>query len=517
MKKQFLHIFSLLTLILLWSSCRNDFETTPSTGTLEFSKDTVFLDTVFNNIGSSTYTLKVYNRSDNVINIPSIQLAQGESSNYRLNVDGMAGKQFTNVEILANDSIFVFIETTIDITEFTTSNFNFLYTDAITFDEGVNQQQVELVTLVQDAVFLYPQRDSNGIKETLNLGTNEEGEDVLIEGFLLEDDELHFTADKPYVIYGYAAVPPNESLIIDAGARIHFHEASGLLVANQARLEANGMPSTDQNIQEGEVIFESDRLEPEFSDISGQWGAIWFTQGSTGEFNHTTIKNATVGLLADTGNTSDSPLIINNTQIYNSSNIGLYALNSNISGQNIVVNNAGISAVWLRLGGRYDFTHCTFSNYLSGFRNFPALQIDNFLLTEEQLFVADLQEANFINCAIYGNQREEISFTKSDDALFSFKFTNSLIRFQDDLGQFTEDPLYDFDNIMFFKNVLLNQDPLFKNPETNDFRIPEESPLNGQASNQGVLIAPFDLLNQSRTNPADIGAYESIVFDEDED
>ena len=49
--------------IVLWSSCRNDFETVPSTGNLEFSRDTVFLDTVFTNIGSSTYNLKVYNTS----------------------------------------------------------------------------------------------------------------------------------------------------------------------------------------------------------------------------------------------------------------------------------------------------------------------------------------------------------------------------------------------------------------------------------------------------------------------
>jgi hypothetical protein len=31
---------------------------------LIFSKDTIYLDTVFNNIGSSTYTLKVYNKSN---------------------------------------------------------------------------------------------------------------------------------------------------------------------------------------------------------------------------------------------------------------------------------------------------------------------------------------------------------------------------------------------------------------------------------------------------------------------
>jgi len=101
--------------IVLWSSCRNDFETVPSTGNLEFSRDTVFLDTVFTNIGSSTYNLKVYNTSDDDITIPTIRLGEGENSQYRLNVDGLPGKIFNDINILAKDSIFVFVETTLDI------------------------------------------------------------------------------------------------------------------------------------------------------------------------------------------------------------------------------------------------------------------------------------------------------------------------------------------------------------------------------------------------------------------
>jgi hypothetical protein len=55
------------------SSCRQDFVFQPSTGDLVFSKDTIYLDTVFANIGSSTYTLKVYNKSSKDIKIPTIQ------------------------------------------------------------------------------------------------------------------------------------------------------------------------------------------------------------------------------------------------------------------------------------------------------------------------------------------------------------------------------------------------------------------------------------------------------------
>ena len=89
--KQFLLLLSLISLIS-FSSCRDDFESELSFGELEFSQDTVYLDTVFTNIGSSTYSFKVYNRSDRDIIIPNVELNAGESSNFRLNVDGIAGK-----------------------------------------------------------------------------------------------------------------------------------------------------------------------------------------------------------------------------------------------------------------------------------------------------------------------------------------------------------------------------------------------------------------------------------------
>jgi hypothetical protein len=104
------YILAIAFLIFL-SSCRNDFSFEPSQGNLKFSKQTVYLDTVFTNIGSSTYRLKVYNQSDNDISIPSINLQKGTSSKFRLMVDGVAGdgKSFKNVELLANDSLYIFI------------------------------------------------------------------------------------------------------------------------------------------------------------------------------------------------------------------------------------------------------------------------------------------------------------------------------------------------------------------------------------------------------------------------
>lgn len=338
---RYLYGLGILCCLVLWSSCRNDFETVASTGNLKFSKDTVYLDTIFTNIGSSTYNLKVYNRSDEDINIPTVRLGQGEASNYRLNVDGIAGKVFENVQILAKDSIFIFIETTFDINNLPTDPTEFLYTDQLLFDTGGNEQKVELVTLVKDAVFLFPEQFPDGTTETLTLGQDDEGNDILVKGFFLEDDELTFTNEKPYVIYGFAAVPSDKTLNVEAGARVHFHSESGIIVATNGSMKVMGEKSLDPEAMENEVIFEGDRLEPGFSDIPGQWFTIWLTSGSIdNEFNYTTIKNSLVGIRVD-----DSPVTLSNVQIYNSSAYGLLATTGFIDGENMVINNSGQSSL----------------------------------------------------------------------------------------------------------------------------------------------------------------------------
>ncbi len=508
---KYIYALAILSCVILWSSCRNDFETVPSTGSLEFSRDTVFLDTIFSNIGSSTYNLKVYNRSSDDINIPTLRLGDGEDSNYRLNVDGIAGKVFENVEILANDSIFIFIETTVDIAT-QTNDMSFLYTDQIQFDSGGNEQNVELVTLVQDAIFLFPDLDSEGMVGTISLGLDEEGNPILVEGFVLDQSELNFTNEKPYVIYGYAVVPSGETLTVDAGARVHFHANSGIIAAENASVQVNGAPSTDPILLENEVIFEGDRLEPSFADIPGQWATIWLTQGSTNHlFTHTTIKNAIAGILMDS-NDGDLTLTLSDVQIYNSSNVGLLARTGNVYGENLVINNSGQSSLALSLGGTYNFNHSTFGNYwTNSFRSFPAVQIDNII---PDFAEADLLAANFTNCIIYGNEQRELGFLQSENASlqFNFNFTNCLIKFEDPNNDFEGLANYDFANMALYENCRFNLDPIFQNVNLNNFNI-QRTESGAEAMGKAGVPPPIDLNGVVRnvTNP-DAGAYESIIF-----
>lgn len=517
-----------LVILVLWSSCRKDFNFEPSNGTLTFSKDTVYLDTVFTNIGSSTYNLKVYNRSDRDIVIPTLRLGQGQNSNYRLNVDGLtgegpiAGKEFTDVELLANDSMYIFIETTIDIQDLVSSDTQFLYTDQIEFDAGNNLQTVDLVTLVKDAHFIFPSRfigpEGETIIETLTFDIDGDGidDETTIQGRFLTGEELIFTNEKPYVIYGYAAVDENQTLTIDAGARVHFHANSGLLVTNNASLVVNGAPSTDAVALENEVIFEGDRLEPSFAEVPGQWQTIWLFNGSTGNLiNHATIKNGTVGILSDGNQINPNKLVITNSQIYNSSNFGILGRATNIYGENVVINNSGQSSLAGTIGGRYNFVHSTIANYwTNSFRQFPALLLNNFVLDEDlNVTVNPLEEANFTNCIIYGNDNPELLLDRDTNSDFNFKFTNSLLRFDNSSGNF-DSPLYDFNNIDLYENLFRNIDPEFLDPSANKLQIANGSIADGVGINFGILNV--DITGTTRETPSDLGAYESSDFPEDD-
>ncbi len=506
-------------ILISMSSCRKDFDTVPSSGNLQFSKDTVYLDTVFTNIGSSTYTLKVYNRSNKDIAIPTIKL-KNANSKYRMMVDGMTGedkdgngigdgKSFNNVELLAKDSLYIFIETTASISDANPTDF--LYTDEIQFDTGSNLQKVNLVTLIQDAIFLYPQKYEDGTKENLLLGVDKDNLEVRINGFELNENdpingnEFHFTNKKPYVIYGYAGVPEGKILKIDAGARVHFHSESGLIVQPKAQLRINGTASLNPDKpQENEVIFEGDRLEPEFSDVPGQWGVVWLRDGSTSFVNHLTLKNASLGFLMQ-----KSDLTITNSQIYNSSNYGILARVSTILGENVAINYAGQAGLACTIGGDYSFTHCTFNNNWNSSKQL-SVYISNFEKNEdESITVSNLDRATFNNCIIYGSNNVELFLDKVDSASFNSSFENCLIKFNDRGTGIANDEIYNFIRNQESGNIK-NKEPKFYNVNQNKLNIDETSSAF-QKGNTAYRI-PTDILGVTRTIIPDIGAYQSAAF-----
>lgn len=509
---RYLLLLGILVFVLLAGSCRKDFDFPNNTGALEFSKDTIYLDTVFSNIGSSTYSFKVYNRSNDDIQIPSVRLEKGNDSRYRLNVNGTAGKEFVNVPILANDSIFIFLETTFDVAP--TNEFSFLYIDNLLFTSGSLAQTVPLVTLVKDAVFLYPKKLADGTKETLLIAIDESGNKTKVSGFVLEDEELNFTNEKAYVIYGYATVAATKTLIINAGARVHFHKDSGIIIQEEGSLKINGSLSTDKETLENEVVFEGDRLEPEFSNIPGQWGFIWLMQGSvSNEINHLTLNNASVGILVEGDVVLDSPtLTLKNSQIYNSASINLWGRNTFIEAENVVLGNASVHSFYGNLGGSYSFKHCTIANYWNeSFRNSAALKLDNFLNSDsDQQLNGDLQKADFSNCIIDGATAIELSLASNTINSFNYTFTNCAIKFQDNGNLFSTNPLYNFQDSAIFSDVLINIETHFLATSRQDYRLTSSSEVLDFGERNTAMEIPNDILGNNRIISPDLGAFEFI-------
>jgi len=509
MRKLIILLFVGLAISL--SSCRQDFVFEPNTGDLAFSKDTIYLDTVFTNIGSSTYTLKVYNHSNKDIKIPTIQLGKGQASKYRMTVDGMTGDNnriFHDVELLAKDSLYIFVETTAGIADANPTDF--LYTDQIQFDSGTNFQKVELVTLIQDAYFIFPNK-TNGVIDQIPIGFNEDGTVLTTNGRDLvhshpdNGDEFTFHTDKPYVVYGYASVPDGETLTIPKGARVHFHADSGIVVQSGGSLHVEGDYSSTVAL-ENEVIFEGDRLEPDFSDIPGQWGTIYLRQGSGTHVNrirNLTIKNAVVGLLVENnvGTTN-----LENLQVYDCANYGIFSSHGTINGKNVVVNTCGQFCYANVYGGSSTFTNCTFNNNWSSSKQLAVYLADYFADTDTTFYTLT---ANFTNCIIYGSNSNEVIMNKRGTD-YTANFQNCLVKLNISAGSVAaaNPALYDIIRLEQNGNKV-NKDPDFLNIAKNKLNIGADSFAKGMGIDGGV---PFDILGLPRTSPYDVGAYNWTTF-----
>jgi len=498
---------ALLLLIVFSGSCRKNFDTVQGNGDFRIEKDTLFLDSVFTNISSHTYRFKIYNTSNKDITLNKIYLEKGQQSFYRLNVDGDSGKSFENVLIHAKDSIFVFVEVTADITQLPDP----VYEEKLFVEDNGKTDHILLTAFVKDAHFYYPERYPDGTKETLVLYTDPDtGKTSEVYGFFLDGDTT-FTDDKPIVIYGHMAVPQGHTLTIEQGAHLYFHFNSGLIVWEDASLKVNGSLGH-------EVVFEDDRMEPDFDDKPGMWNYIWLRENSkNNEINYAIIKNAEVGVIAYPTTDNNPVLNIKNTQIYNHSLVGIYGIGAHITGENLVMNNFGMSAINLQLGGNYDFKHCTFANYSGGIRNEKsgAVYVSNYVKTDEQIYVSDLVNFNLSNSIAYGNSSIEFYLDKDPNADFNYQVSHCLIKFEDPQHNFSDVPEVDFTDTNHYQHILLNEDPVFKNPDENELIIGDTSPCINQGNLPVAQQVPLDILGVDRTSAPDLGAYQHITFDND--
>lgn len=465
---------------------------------LTFSVDTLRFDTVFTERGSATRYLKVYNNYDQPLLVSNIALAPGGSSFFRMNVDGIPGNEVQDVEILPNDSIYIFLEVTVDPNQ-PVSVSPFVVEDQISFTLNGNNQLVYLEAWGQNANYM-PSRFNKGVPVLLSCDLSE----------VVWDDP------KPYVLFGELFID-SCTLKIPAGTRIYVHGGiarndlfgafnDGILwTFEKGSLKIEGTA-------ENPVVIQGDRLEPAFSDEPGQWYGIRLGRGSkNNSIRYATIKNSIYGIIVD----SLAQVQLNNTQIYNTVGSGLIGYHGNITANNCLIYNNYSTSFQTILGGTYQFNYCTFASYGV---DASAVSLSNFLCYDNPLTCNELAyrplNATFRNCIIFGTRKDELDLLDisggQTPALFQLRMEHCIVKADELLTE--QEGLYQD----FFEKICLDcingtrEDPLFADPNEDDYHLAENSIALERAK---PLLFPLrittDLEGNTRdAEKPDVGCYE---------
>ncbi|MGF7139568.1 hypothetical protein [Roseimarinus sediminis] len=478
MRRQLGYILLVLSLLVftLWS-CEDDGYISSDDAQLTFSTDTLMFDTIFTTIGSTTKSFRVINPHNQAILISTIALAGGDESAYRLNIDGEMANEMYDIELAANDSLYIFVELTVDPNG---SNQPMIVQDSVIFISNTNKQDIDLMAWGQDF--------------------------VPIDGEIL--NTTTWTAEKPYLVHNVAWVDSGQVLSIEPGARIFFHKGAALAVLGSVRaIGTNSDP----------IIFSGDRLEAMYDDIPDQWhGLLLFPNEMENVFENVEIKNAKIGLQVGTIEYEGPAYArLHNVKIEHMSYAGIFAIKSQIIASNTLVSDCGFYGVTLLAGGNYSFNHCTIANYWGSYSNrqTPSLAISNRLIVTEGNdsieYTGDLVQASWTNSIIWGNLESEVEFGMNSNYLFNHQFDHCIVRMSDSIFTAHSEQMNAVQN---------NIDPEFMLPAEYNFELDTLSPAKDAGSIQFGELVPLDLINQARLNDEapDLGVYERIEKEEED-
>lgn len=478
-------------LLVFAFSCKKDKISSDAGVKVSFSQDSVLFDTVFTTIGSSTQNIRVRNTSKQRIRISSIYLESGNSSPFVINVDGISARAFSDIEIPANDSIYVFIQVNVNPTN---SNSPLVINDGLKFVVNGNVQTLPLQAWGQDA---YYHRANKSLKFRQGGFLPYSLCNEVPEAFTTSAGEIIWKNDKPHVIYGYCVVDSAQKLRIPAGTKVYLTPRSSLWVYRYGQLQVTGQKGN-------EVVFQNVRRETDYLDRPGEWDRIWINEGSlNNKIDYAIIKNGFIGVQAELLGTDGSVprhLHITNTKIQNMSMWGFYGYAFSVTGGNNVFSNCLEHSVNIVMGGYYEFVQCTFANFWSKekTREKTTLNVNNY---------NDLQEiplyAYFGNCIIDGKRPNELTIDLKTTTTPTLVFSNSWLKTDLEVSDASR-----------FINVKKDNTSLaYKDIEKYDFRPDAEQRIKGfvhpKASTAAALF-PKDLEETPRnTTSVTAGAFES--------
>lgn len=451
--------------ILLFSCKKDSFITSPD-ARVTITADTLKYDTVFVTTGSTYRTFKIINENNQKLRLSSLKLMGGISSSYKMNVDGVAGTQFSNLEINANDSIYVFVQVNVDPNA---ANLPFIIRDSIQVSFNGNNRKVQLEAWGQNAHFFRDKVVS--VNETWN-------------------------NDLPYVILGSLSINTNQTLTINKGCRLYVHADAPIIV--NGTLQVNGLKDTVDR-----VYFRGDRLDDPYKDFPASWPGIFFLPTAKDNIiNYAVIKNAYQAIgLQDPSPNANPKIILNECVIDNAYDAGVISINSSVRARNCLISNCGKN-VFLVKGGDYQFTHCTVVTYANRYVDHkdPVLVVSNYITVNNNPVTANLN-ALFRNCIFWGENglvNDEVVVAKSGNSTFNVNFDYNLWKVQTTPANITSNQIINnqapvFDSINSYKNYY-------------DFRLKATSPAINKGANAGVII---DLDGKPRpVGLPDLGCFE---------
>lgn len=451
-----------ISLLIILFSCRKDSFITSGDARVTISTDTLKYDTVFVAAGSTYRSFTIINNNDQKLRLSSLQLKGGTSSVFKMNVDGTAGTQFNNLEIGANDSIYVFVQVNVNPNA---ANLPFVLRDSIEVIYNGNKRLVQLEAWGQNANFF---RDKV-------VNTNET-----------------WNNDLPYVILGSLFVNTNQTLTINKGCRIYVHADAPIVV--NGTLVINGLKDTVDR-----VYFQGDRLDDPYKYFPASWPGIFFqTSSKDNVLTYAVINNAFQAIgITDPSPNANPKLVLNECIITNAYDAGIISINSSIRARNCLISNCGKN-LYLAKGGDYQFTHCTVATYSNSFitHKDPVLTITNFSNNTS----ANLN-AVFRNCIFWGENglvNDEVVVLKNGNTSFNVNFDYNLWKVQTAPSNITSNQLIN------------NQAPQFDSINTSqnyyDFRLKTGSAAINKGINAGITT---DLDGKPRpVGLPDLGCFE---------
>ena len=461
---------------------------------LRFSVDTLRFDTVFAEVGSATRSFKIYNPFDRPLEIARVSVSDEAGGRFRINVDGRSGEVVRDVFLPADDSVYVFVEVTVDPSEPVAAS-PFVFAGAVEVTATDATQVVHLEAFGQNAVYLPGPGPGPGAD--FRLLTCDLGEAV-------------FGGDLPYVIYGSLVIdsctvtlPPGTRLYVHGGIARNPELFGGepfndgvLLVGADGRLVVDGTA-------EEPVLIASDRLEEEFLTVGGQYGGLRLGAGSgPHRISHARIRNGINGLVAD----SAVALAIDHTEISYVDGVGLYAYQADVDASNLAIHSTGSAALAVEKGGTLRLDYGTLVNI--GSRE-STVALLNWTLYPDSTIGTHPLDARLRNVIAFGSEREAFALSDvsaADDApdeAFDLAVEHSVVR--SDLAAERPEALAEACDACLFVNA---DSTIFLNPAQDTFLLDTLSVARGIARPLDVLD---DLTGVVRDPEApDAGAYEYV-------